>query len=369
VPLLSDGLWGIKSIDYYEINSVVDELGRYGTEGYCLDSSKKCVREPIDEILAKAYKTSGKKYDQIIAVVPLRDIAGGWLGLGGTGYNSDSFFCQLTYKSGTESYHNIKGTNYAESAFVHEILHSINVLSKEIDPDKTVFLHENVGIYKDDYYEHGQNGWNGWGTWHSDYMRLMTADGKGIVPDAFKVYDNYKYKPIYGKARSYKKTDVSTLTVSGISDKEYTGKAIKPSVTVKNGSKTLKKGTDYTVSYVGNVNIGKAAVIITGRGAYTGSVAKTFDIVPAKTTLSVSGADGKYSLSWKKIKGAEYCAISASTDGGKTYNVVAAVAGDETTAELKLPKGKSYIFKMRAYNYIYPIMFYGAYSKTVKAEK
>ena len=45
--------------------------------------------------------------------------------------------------------------------------------------------------------------------------------------------------------------------------------------------KTLKKGTDYTVSYKNNTNVGTATVTITGKGNYTGTVKKTFKITKA----------------------------------------------------------------------------------------
>ena len=62
----------------------------------------------------------------------------------------------------------------------------------------------------------------------------------------------------------------------------WTGKAIKPKVTVKakvNGKTvTLKKGTDYTVTYKDNINKGTATVTIKGKGNYTGTITKTFTI-------------------------------------------------------------------------------------------
>ena len=58
----------------------------------------------------------------------------------------------------------------------------------------------------------------------------------------------------------------------------YDGKAKKPGVTVKLNGKTLKNGTDYTVSYSNNTKVGTATVKITGKGNYTGSVSKTFKI-------------------------------------------------------------------------------------------
>ena len=74
---------------------------------------------------------------------------------------------------------------------------------------------------------------------------------------------------------------ISSCTVSSIASYTYTGSAIKPSPTVKYGSKTLKAGTDYTLSYKNNINAGTAYVTITGKGSYSGSVRKSFTIRPA----------------------------------------------------------------------------------------
>lgn len=58
----------------------------------------------------------------------------------------------------------------------------------------------------------------------------------------------------------------------------YTGNAVEPAVTVNDGSTTLTSGTDYTVSYENNTNIGTAKVIVMGKGNYTGSIHKTFTV-------------------------------------------------------------------------------------------
>jgi len=63
-----------------------------------------------------------------------------------------------------------------------------------------------------------------------------------------------------------------------VKDQVYTGKALTPAVTVKYRDKTLKKGTDYTVSYKNNVKPGWATVTVTGKGNYTGSKIVTFFI-------------------------------------------------------------------------------------------
>ena len=73
----------------------------------------------------------------------------------------------------------------------------------------------------------------------------------------------------------------------------YDGKAKKPGVTVKLNGKTLKNGTDYTVSYSNNTKVGTAKVTITGKGNYTGSVSKTFKIKNNFKKATVSGISTK----------------------------------------------------------------------------
>jgi hypothetical protein len=71
-----------------------------------------------------------------------------------------------------------------------------------------------------------------------------------------------------------------TVTVSPTSY-EYNGTERTPSVTVKDGAKTLIEGTDYTISYNGDrKNVGTATVIVTGKGTYAGKTnSETFTII------------------------------------------------------------------------------------------
>lgn len=81
--------------------------------------------------------------------------------------------------------------------------------------------------------------------------------------------------------------DLSTATVSTIANKNWTGKAITPRPTVKMGTTTLRRGTDYTLRYMNNVDTGTAIVIVTGKGSYSGSTMTTFAIVnPNAKSLS-----------------------------------------------------------------------------------
>lgn len=72
--------------------------------------------------------------------------------------------------------------------------------------------------------------------------------------------------------------DVSKLSVK-ISNKKYTGKAIKPEPTLKLDGKKLKLGTDYTLSYKNNKKVGKATLVIKGKGHYVGTKTVYFNIV------------------------------------------------------------------------------------------
>ncbi|MCH5257098.1 MAG: BspA family leucine-rich repeat surface protein [Lachnospiraceae bacterium] len=64
----------------------------------------------------------------------------------------------------------------------------------------------------------------------------------------------------------------------------YTGKAIKPGVTVKVGDVTLTN-KNYKVQYQNNKNAGTAYVIVTGKGTYKGKAVVPFVITPDKTSV------------------------------------------------------------------------------------
>jgi hypothetical protein len=68
----------------------------------------------------------------------------------------------------------------------------------------------------------------------------------------------------------------------------YDGKEKKPTVTVKYKGKKLKKDKDYKVSYENNKNAGKATVIVTGKGQYTGTRKVKYTIQKAKNPLKAT---------------------------------------------------------------------------------
>lgn len=86
------------------------------------------------------------------------------------------------------------------------------------------------------------------------------------------------YRGTVKKVFTIKKALISKLKFETISDKPYTKKAVKPNVTIKNGTVTLKRNEDYTLTYKNNVKIGKATVIVRGKGNYEGTKKLAFQI-------------------------------------------------------------------------------------------
>lgn len=99
-----------------------------------------------------------------------------------------------------------------------------------------------------------------------------------------------------------KKTAVEKISINGSSVKvgtgRYNGKAQKPSVTVTMNGKTLKKNTDYDVSYSNNTKPGTGTVTIKGKGNYTGTKTAEFQIYKGKQ--SISKVSSSYKAAYKK---------------------------------------------------------------------
>ena len=74
--------------------------------------------------------------------------------------------------------------------------------------------------------------------------------------------------------------------IAFIADQTFTGSELTPVVSVTDGNTILAEGTDYTLSYADNVNVGTATVIVTGMGNYSGIASATFTIVADKAALN-----------------------------------------------------------------------------------
>jgi len=143
----------------------------------------------------------------------------------------------------------------------------------------------------------------------------------------------------------YKKTGIKV--VLGKVNKIYNGEPQTLSATelqVKNSSgDVLKIGTDYDVSYSPNVNVGTVKATVVGKGAYRGTVKKSFKIAPAKTidvevekdqssyTYAKSGVKPILTVSQKKAGGS----VKKLTEG-RDYKVSYSANKKVGTGKFKL---------------------------------
>ena len=107
----------------------------------------------------------------------------------------------------------------------------------------------------------------------------------------------------------------SSVTVSSIAKQKWTGKAIKPTPVVKDGTKTLKSGTDYKLTYKNNKEPGTATITIKGTGNYTGSRTTTFRIGAKPGTWKKSGSKWWYQYADKTYPKNQF----ADIDGARYY--------------------------------------------------
>ena len=170
------------------------------------------------------------------------------------------------------------------------------------------------------------------------------------------------------------KNNFKKATVSGISNKSYTGKNITQSITVKYNGKTLKKGTDYTVSYSNNKSIGTATVKIAGKGSYTGTITKTFKINPAKQEIQKLTAKSKaFFVDWAQKGSATGYEIQYATNSKFTSAKKVTITNNKTDTKTisKLSGKKKYYVRVRSYTTVKGTKYYGAWSasKSVTTKK
>ena len=189
----------------------------------------------------------------------------------------------------------------------------------------------------------------------------VTITGKGnytgSVSKTFSIKNNFK-----------------KATVSGISTKAFTGKNITQSITVKYNGKTLKNGTDYTVSYSNNKKIGIATVKIAGKGSYTGTVTKTFKINPAKQEIQKLTAKSKaFFVDWAQKGSATGYEIQYATNSKFTSAKKVTITNNKTDTKTisKLSGKKKYYVRVRSYTTVKGTKYYGAWSasKSVTTKK
>lgn len=168
---------------------------------------------------------------------------------------------------------------------------------------------------------------------------------------------------------------VQDASVSKIKTQTYKNAYIKPNVKVIYKKKTLKEGVDYKLSYENNYNTGKATVIITGIGDYTGTKRVSFKIIPKtpKIEKAYNSTKGTGYMVWTKDYGIDGYEIYQSSEKNKgyTFRYSSSDYNYNAVEMFKLKKGRTYYFKVRSYKLVDGKKYYSKFSspKAIKIKK
>lgn len=229
-----------------------------------------------------------------------------------------------------------------------------------------------------------------------------TAEGKTVYKATVtfngKKYTDTKEVPIAKKSHTYKKTVASATTKADGSITEkctvcgsvktktaiakigtvklsktsmaYTGKDLKPSVTVKDGKGKAISSQNYTVAYKNNKAVGTASVTITFKGNYSGTVTKTFTICPKAAKLAMVSAKSKgFQAKWKKVSGitGHEVQYSLSANFPKKKTVTKNAKASKTSLKVgNLQKKKKYYVRIRTYKTVKGKKIYSEWSAAKK---
>lgn len=133
----------------------------------------------------------------------------------------------------------------------------------------------------------------------------------------------------------------------------FNGKAQSPSVVATDDWGRRISGANYNVLYSNNIDIGQATATITFKNNYSGTIKKTFLIIPKGTSITKATPKKKgFAVKWKKqnsqVTGYE---IQYSTDSKFiNANTIKSIRASTTTKKVsKLNAKKKYYVRIRTY--------------------
>ena len=361
-------------------NSVVTKQPTCTSEGTAIKTCTKCNATVTEKLPAKGHtavtdkgypatcttagKTDGSHCSVCGAVIKAQTV------INATGHKSSGWIIDKTASIG------VKGSKHKECTVCKKVLETAEIpaLSRISISKASVTLSTSTYAYDGKAKKPGvtvklngktlKNGTD-YTVSYSNNTKVGTAKvtitGKGNYTGS--VSKTYSIKNNFKKA-----------TVSGISTKAFTGKNITQSITVKYNGKTLKNGTDYTVSYSNNKKIGTATVKIAGKGSYTGTVTKTFKINPAKQEIQKLTAKSKaFFVDWAQKGSATGYEIQYATNSKFTSAKKVTITNNKTDTKTisKLSGKKKYYVRVRSYTTVKGTKYYGAWSasKSVTTKK
>ena len=120
---------------------------------------------------------------------------------------------------------------------------------------------------------------------------------------------------------------IEDATIADIPSAVYTGEPITPEVSVTLDGVLLISGTDFSVSYTDNINVGTATATLTGQGNYQGTASQTFQIT--KAVAAVIAAPTSLVLTYT---GSAQALVEAGEAAGGTMQY--SLDGEQFSAEI-----------------------------------
>ena len=361
-------------------NSVVTKQPTCTSEGTAIKTCTKCNATVTEKLPAKGHtavtdkgysatcttagKTDGSHCSVCNTVIKAQTV------INATGHKSSGWIVDKAASIG------VKGSKHKECTVCKKVLETAEIpaLSKISISKASVTLSTSTYAYDGKAKKpsvtvklNGKTLKNG-----TDYTVSYSNNTK-VGTATVKITGKGNYTGSVSKTYSIK-NNFKKATISGISTKAFTGKNITQNITVKYNGKTLKNGTDYTVSYSNNKKIGTATVKITGKGSYTGTIAKTFKINPAKQEIQKLTAKSKaFFVDWAQKGSATGYEIQYATNSKFTSAKKVTITNNKTDKATvsKLSGKKKYYVRVRSYTTVKGTKYYGAWSasKSVTTKK
>lgn len=200
-----------------------------------------------------------------------------------------------------------------------------------------------------------------------DY-KLSYANNKKLGKATVKIKGIGNYKGTVKVTYKIKKKSVKSVTCKYKKVKAFKNKNVTAGLVLKNGDVKMKKNRDYTVQYKNNKEIGRAKIIVRGKGNYTGKRTLRFTIVPSKPKIKKikrKKTSFKFTLSSKwKVKGYQvFVSTARSFSKSKTQKYVTT---GNNFGVYSLKKKSTYYVRVKAYQTKKGKSYLSAYSGVKK---
>jgi hypothetical protein len=149
------------------------------------------------------------------------------------------------------------------------------------------------------------------------------------------------------------KIDLGEAVVAAVPAQAYTGRTIKPALSVTYAGRPLAEDVDFVVAYTKNRAMGAATATITGIGSCTGLRSTKFFIVPGKPVVrGVKSGYGSATVTWKKSAGGvDGYKVAYCVKGAPAFRIAGTTSGLSEVVN-GLHHGRAYSFKVRGYTVI-----------------